>query len=130
MKTYCPVRPANSAMSAETCSGVKATKSATTSKRRSTRGGPHRGGVPDVGCQQLNALRNSAENGVAPVEHGQLVTHGDGPSGGRGADHAGAPMNSTFGLYMHGRMTRRAPSAPSRRSRVPWAGARHSAFSR
>jgi hypothetical protein len=39
---------------------------------------------------------DGAQSGVAPVEHGQLVTHRNGPFGGRGADHAGAPMNSTF----------------------------------
>ena len=35
MNTYCPVRPVNKAMSATTCSWVKATKSTTTSNPRS-----------------------------------------------------------------------------------------------
>ena len=64
MKTYCPVRPANRAVSGDLL-GSEGDEAGDDVKTPVDEGGPYRGGVPHVGRQQLNALRNSAENGVA-----------------------------------------------------------------
>ena len=86
MKTYWPVRPAKRSTSAWTCSGVKATKSATASNSRSPMAARADARVADVALQHVRLGGQRAQRAAPAVEHVEVDPEVDGALRARGAD--------------------------------------------